>query len=248
MTWTPDDADLHALVDGRLPPDRRDAVLAWLRAHPDVQARVDAWQRDAHLLRADWAGLDAPTALPPAIGVAAARRRLVRRRRARAGLATACALALGIGTLFGWQLRGAGVGDRAPMADAVAAYRLFATGPAPLEFDAGRRTQLQAWLHAQFGAAGDVPDFSAQGYRLEGGRLLSTPEGAAAMLVYQDRDGGRIGLYLRPRTPRLAAPGERRDGRLLAQYWAEGRTAFALVGPATQVRLRALAPLLRGAG
>ena len=70
MTWTPDDADLHALVDGRLPPDRRDAVLAWLRAHPEAQARVDAWQRDAHLLRADWAGLDAPAALPPAIGVA----------------------------------------------------------------------------------------------------------------------------------------------------------------------------------
>ena len=56
----------------------------------------------------------------------------------------------------------------------------------------------------------------------------------------------RIALYLRPRTARLAQPGERRDGRLLAQYWVEGGTAFALVGPATEAALRRLAPLLRG--
>lgn len=244
----PDDADLHALVDGQLPPERRDAVLGWLRAHPEAQARVDAWLRDAQALRADWAPLEPAGALPAALGVRQARQRLRARRRTRVGIATACALALGIGTLFGWQLRGSGLGERAPMADAVAAYRLFAGGAAPLEFDAGQRGRMQAWLHAQFGAAGEVPDFSGQGYRLEGGRLLSTPEGAAAMLVYRDADGGRIGLYLRPRTPRLARPGERRDGRLLAQYWAEGRTAFALVGPATQTRLRALPPLLRGTG
>ena len=36
------------------------------------------------------------------------------------------------------------------------------------------------------------------------------------------------------------------DGRLLAQYWVEGGTAFALVGPATDTALRRLAPLLRG--
>lgn len=77
--------------------------------------------------------------------------------------------------------------------------------------------------------------------------MLSTPEGAAAMLVYEAADGARIGLYLRPRSERFKQ-GERRDGRLLAQYWAEGDTAFALVGPATQARMRLLAPLLHGAG
>lgn len=100
-------------------------------------------------------------------------------------------------------------------------------------------------MRTHFGAAGEVPDLSAQGFRLHAGRLLSTPEGAAAMLVYEDAAGSRVGLYLRPRTPRNTT-GERRDGRLLAQYRAEGDTAFALVGPATQARMREIAPLLRG--
>jgi anti-sigma factor RsiW len=134
------------------------------------------------------------------------------------------------------------------MADAVAAYRLFATDAAPDAFDAGGRKAMQAWLRVHFGEAGTIPDLASQGYALAGGRLLSTPEGAAAMLVYRGDGGARIALYLRPRTPRLTQPGERRDGRLLAQYWVEGGTAFALVGPATEAGLRRLVPMLRTTG
>ncbi len=132
------------------------------------------------------------------------------------------------------------------MADAVAAYRLFAAEDAPVAFDGGSRTALQAWLRTHFGGAGVIPELTSQGYALAGGRLLSTPEGPAAMLLYRDAAGTPVALYLRPRTPRFTAPGERRDGRLLAQYWVEGGTAFALVGPATAAGLRQLAPLLRG--
>lgn len=130
------------------------------------------------------------------------------------------------------------------MADAVAAYRLFASDADAAGSDIAPEA-LRAWLRTHFGAAGEVPDLGAQGFRLHAGRLLSTPEGAAAMLVYEDAAGSRVGLYLRPRTPRNTT-GERRDGRLLAQYRAEGDTAFALFGPATQARMRDIAPLLRG--
>ncbi|WP_155521915.1 hypothetical protein [Xanthomonas translucens] len=53
-------------------------------------------------------------------------------------------------------------------------------------------------------------------------------------------DGRAHGL-LRPRSARLG-------GRPLAQYWSEGDTALALVGPATQTRMRQILPLLRGQG
>lgn len=236
--------DLHAWLDGQLPAERQAAVEAWLRAHPQDMARITAWRRDAATLRASFAGPlpDAPQLRPQVV-----RQRLAERRRARAGIAAGLVAALGLGLLGGWQLHARhDIAQAPPMADAVAAYRLFAAEDAPVVFDGGSRASLQAWLHTHFGSAGVIPELASQGYALMGGRLLSTPDGPAAMLLYRDAAGTRIALYLRPRTPRFTAPGERRDGRLLAQYWAEGATAFALVGPATEAGLHRLAPLLRG--
>lgn len=242
----PHDDELHALVDGRMDAARAAELEAWLQAHPEQATRVAGWKRDAEALRMEWAGIAA--APLDAAAMQRARHRLGQRRRARLGMAAACVLALGLGGALGWQLREVRLAhERPPMADAVAAYRLFAADTAPLEFDGGGRAALQGWLRTHFGAAGEVPDLRSQGFDLRGGRLLSTPEGAAAMLVYQDADGARIGLYLRPRNARIGQ-GERRDGRLLAQYWSEGTASFALVGPATQANMRRLAPLLRGAG
>lgn len=244
---TPNDDELHAYVDGRLDTVRRAELEAWLHDHPETAMMVDAWKRDADALRAIWANDGVHTA-NPALDPPRIRRALQRQRRARMGMAAACVLALGLGGAAGWQLREARLAsEHPPMADAVAAYRLFAAEAMPAAFDLRDRDTLQTWLRTHFGAAGDVPDLQSQGFRLSNGHLLSTPEGAAAMLVYQGRDGARIGLYLRPRTARLTK-GERQDGRLLAQYWAEGDTAFALVAPATQARVREIAPLLRGPG
>ncbi|MCC4621292.1 anti-sigma factor [Xanthomonas cassavae CFBP 4642] len=250
---TPTEHDLHAYVDGRLDADARAWVSAWLQAHPDTAVRVAGWKRDAEALRAACAGPQ-PVESTALVTPAAVRRRLRQRRRTIAGVAASCVLALGLGTALGWQLRERQLASqRVPMADAVAAYRLFADADADAGADQGmaldvrRRSELEPWLRAHFGRAGVVPDLRAQGYTLRGGQLLSTPEGAAAMLVYSDADGARIGLYLRPRSGPMPT-GERRDGRLLAQYWAEGQTAFALVGPATQTRMRTIAPLLRAPG
>lgn len=246
-TLPPDDDELHAYVDGRMDVACARALEIRLQDHLQQAARAAAWKRDAETLRAAWAGLE-PVPAEAMLAPQRIRRRLQQQRRARIGVAASCVLALGLGAALGWQARATRMaGERPPMADAVAAYRLFAEPAVPLEFDASQRTQLQEWLQDHFGAAGAAPDLQSQGFHLQGGRMLSTPEGAAAMLVYQDAAGARIGLYLRPRSERFS-PGERRDGRLLAQYWAEGNTAFALVGPATQARMRQLGPLLRGAG
>jgi hypothetical protein len=48
------------------------------------------------------------------------------------------------------------------------------------------------------------------------------------MLVYQDGSGARVGFYLRPRG-QLRGDGQRRDGDLLARYWSNRNTSFALV-------------------
>ncbi|MCC8559533.1 anti-sigma factor family protein [Xanthomonas vesicatoria] len=248
-TPPPDEHALHAYVDGRLAPAQRAAVAAWLQAHPAQAARVAGWKRDAEALRAAHAGPE-PEMAAMALMPAAIRRGLQQRRRIISAMAASCVLALGLGTGLGWQMRESRLASqRVPMADAVAAYRLFADADAHhgVALDVQRRAELEPWLRTHFGSAGVVPDLRAQGYTLRGGKLLSTPEGAAAMLVYSDADGARIGLYLRPRSGPMPT-GERRDGRLLAQYWANGDTAFALVGPATQTRMRTITPLLRNQG
>jgi len=98
------------------------------------------------------------------------------------------------------------------------------------------------------GAAGTIPELSAHGWQLSGGRWLSTPEGAAVMLVYEDGAGERVGLYLRPRIPRLSVAGERQDGELFAHYWLHDNIAFALVGMAEQGPVKRMTALLRGPG
>ena len=56
------------------------------------------------------------------------------------------------------------------------------------------------------GAAWSPPDLSPLGYRLLGGRLLATEHGgAAALFVYDDADGHRLTVLLRPMAPELRA-------------------------------------------
>src|SRR5712672_2351958 len=44
--------ELHAYVDGELPPDRLAAAEAWLSTHPQDMARVAAWRSLADVIRA----------------------------------------------------------------------------------------------------------------------------------------------------------------------------------------------------
>ncbi len=239
----PDEAELHAYVDGQLDPAHREAIEHWMEANPARAAQIGGWKRDAEHLRALHAS---PERWPanPALEPARIRKSLQARRRHRLGIAASLLLAFGIGGGTGWQARQLHP-DTVPMADAVAAYRQFADVDAPtMDFDASRRQDLQRWLLRHFGETGHVPDFAPAGYRLTGGRVLSTEQGPAAMLVYQDGSGARVGFYLRPRG-KLKGAGQRRDGDLLAQYWSYRDTSFALVSDVADTAALHLPRLLK---
>ncbi|KGM56387.1 hypothetical protein N799_04620 [Lysobacter arseniciresistens ZS79] len=240
----PNSDELHAFADGQLDGRRHDEVAAWLATHPAEAARVRGWKRDAGALRAT---LGTAATLPPApqLQPAAIRRRLRGQRRQRLAQAAVLVLALGLGGSGGWLLRDARPDGPPPMADAVSAYRMIVGREVEMDFASDRVGGLQAWLARHFGDAGRLPDLAAQGYALRGARMLSTPEGPAAMLLYEDAGGATVGVYLRPRTARMR-DGARRDGELVARYWAEGDTAVAVVGTHLDQRARKVAPLLRG--
>lgn len=247
MTMIPSEQDIHAYVDGRLDGERRAAVERYLAQNPDRAAEVQAWQRDAQRLRAAFGGTQA-RADNPALHPAAIRQRQRQRQMQWRSLVAAMVLCLGVGGLGGWQARGMRMeSPAAPMADAMAAYRLVATDATARPDVVPRNDdEMQAWLDERFQRATRLPDLSSAGFRAVGGRLFATDQGPAAMVLYRDAAGHAISFYVRPPGPRnrLLPAGQRMENGLMAQYWSGPGYNYAMVsradGPARQVIARAL--------
>ncbi|MDH0649877.1 anti-sigma factor, partial [Pseudomonas sp. GD03867] len=129
------------------------------------------------------------------------------------------------------------VAGNLPMADAVQAHRLFAEATS-LDIQASDPARLQAWLGRHFNRVGQLPDLASYGFQPVGARLLSNEAGPAALLVFQDRQGQRISLFLRSPGEHFERmpTGQRTDGQLQARYWSHGDYNFALVSAADDSR------------
>ncbi|WP_348747993.1 anti-sigma factor family protein [Pseudomonas rhodesiae] len=241
ISLPPNEHDLHAYVDHQLSDSDRRVLNTWLATHPEVAAQVQAWQQDAHALRAALGGALRQPANPQ-LDPALIRQRV--RHKTRRHLATAALLlvAVSLGGLGGWQAREATQPPLQPMADAMQAFRLFAQdGILPADYRAQDSGTMQAWLDRYFQQAQRLPDLSQSGFTPVSGRLLSTDQGAAAMVLYQDAQGRRISFYIRPPGPDngFLPRGSRTADGLQAQYWSGGGYNYAVVSPADQ----AVAPL-----
>lgn len=235
ITLPPSEDDLHAYVDQHLNADDRRQMECYLAGRPDLKAQVQAWQADAQHLRTSLAG---DLQLPANAQLSLASARHQRRRRTTRHLARAAmlVLALGIGGIGGWQLHPAAPSSTggAPMTDALQAYRLFVQqGILPADYTPEQNTDLQAWLDRYFTDARRLPDLASAGFKAVGARLLSTDQGPAAMVLYQDSEGRRVSFYVRPpgENNRLLPRGTRRDGELQADYWSGPGYNYAMVIP-----------------
>jgi anti-sigma factor RsiW len=239
--------DLLAHVDGALPSDRAAEVEAWLDANPADAERVRRWRGQmAELRRRFDPVLDEP--VPERLRPASikARRRPVRPGApARAAAAVLLVLAGGLG---GWLLRG-GVGGGPPLAmpavaaEALSAHVVYAAEIRhPVEVGAGEQAHLVAWLSKRLGAELKVPDLSAAGFSLVGGRLLPASSEPAAQFMYEDAGGRRVTLYLR-RNSGGAATAFRfaAQGGVEAFYWLDGPLGYALAGDVERERLMEMA-------
>ncbi|RYY78694.1 MAG: anti-sigma factor, partial [Comamonadaceae bacterium] len=99
-TPPPDDADLHAWVDGRLDPGRRAAVQARLDEDPEAARTAAAWASQKEALRALHDQVH-HEAVPPSLRDAALqlhqRRSVLARWQHWGGIAAALLVAFGIG-------------------------------------------------------------------------------------------------------------------------------------------------------
>lgn len=241
----PDEALLHAYVDGRLEPDAARQVESRLARDPEAALRVQEWRAINQRLHA----LFDPTLDEPVPARLAAAPRLPWSRVARA--AAAAVVWVAIGTGIGWWGRGAAVPPRTAAVAVVAeraalAHTVFVPEVRhPVEVPANQEAHLVAWLSKRLGEPIKAPKLGGEGYELVGGRLLpSGQDGPAAQFMYQEAGGGRITLYVKcmgPSTRRETAFRYDRAGNVGVFTWIDERVAYSLVAELPRERHLVLA-------
>jgi anti-sigma factor RsiW len=226
-----DDWALHAYVDNEVSGEQRAEIEELLRNTPELAQRVEDWRRQREALKQAFAGVLAES-VPPSL---AATLRTGGGWTARPYMAVAAALMLLLlGGFGGWFLAmETGRSEVADFADrALTAHAVYAVEVRhPVEVRAEERDHLQTWLSKRVGTAFTVPDLTAQGYTLLGGRLLAAGDRPAALLMYEDANSNRITIYLisQNEDSETALHVEQR-GSLTACYWRDGKLAFVVAG------------------
>ncbi|QLG92562.1 anti-sigma factor [Pseudomonas yamanorum] len=236
ISLPPSERDLHAYVDHQLLESDRHLLETWLASHPDVAAQVQALQQDAQHLRASLSGaLQQPA--NPDLDPALIRQRIKRQSRRHFATAAVLLIAVSIGGLGGWQARQMTLNTVLPMTDAMQAYRMFAQdGILPADYNVQGNGDMQAWLDRYFTQARRLPDLSQAGFKAVSARLLTTDQGAAAMVLYEDQQGQRISFYIRPPGPqnKLLPRGSSSADGLQAEYWSGDGYNYAMVSPSDE--------------
>ena len=224
------DADLQAYVDGRLAPERRPAVEAWLASHPHEQDRIAAYRQLNDAIRG---------AYEPVLGEPVPAQLQARKPRFRRFAVAASLIAVGValGAAAGWWLHGsqpvaplttdgAGMARRAAMAHATYSPEVRH----PVEVGADQEAHLTAWLSKRLGVPVRAPKLEHVGYSLVGGRLLPGETGPVAHFMYQCQQGTRVTLYVRTDavSNRETAFRYAREGNVRVFYWVDRKMGYAL--------------------
>jgi anti-sigma factor RsiW len=238
------DADLLAYADGRLDPERRTAVEAWLADHPEEGKRVAEWERQNAALRA---ALDPVANEPVPAALAAALHGTPRRRTVPdmvAAAAVAVAFAVGLGA--GFALWSTAPSPQVPMELATVgldAHRIYAVEIRhPVEVGADEEQHLVTWLTKRLDTPVKAPNLAGEGLHLLGGRLIPSGDKPAALLMYEGESGERYSLLVaRQPAAQMTAFRYTEAGPIGAFYWVDGGAGYALSGPADRNRLLRIA-------
>jgi anti-sigma factor RsiW len=229
--------DLHAYVDDRLDTERRREVERHLHAQPELAQRMADYRAQRATLRAAFA-VRAAEPIPPELNLSQLLDARLRRRPEWWRIAAAIVLALGVGGAGGWYLALPAKPDRTQLAmsllqqQAMSSHAVYSVERRHVvEVTAAERDHLAQWLSNRLGRSVAPPDLSLAGYQLIGGRLLATEHGgAAALFIYDDEQGIRLSVLMRPMGPDLRAPhSDMSQGAVNGCSWIAKGIGYAVV-------------------
>ncbi len=256
MTAALHEEDLHRYVDGEADAVRRALVEAAMRRHPEIAARVSDYRRQNELMRELFAPAGEAPLTPAQLDLArrlalhlegSRLRRLVRPLAfGIGGVALAGALALTV-TLYAAHTQPEP--PRPSFAETAATVHNFyaASTSEPTEFGAEATARLNAQLARRLGAPVRLPDLGPEGLTLTSGRLLPVAEGVAVQLLYRDKAGRLVTLFLGTAHEPASSAGLRHVERsnLSLYTWLDGRIDAAVVGAVNDDELRRIAEAAR---
>lgn len=204
--------ELHALVDGQVRPDELAELQARLGTDTDGQTLLRQWQGQRAALRRLYLEVldeSAPQALLQAVQKPESQRHANVSWQRLGGMVASVVLAFGAGWLASnrWQATGIAHNHAPQMArlqlehefvhQASVAHSVYTPEVRhPVEVTALEQAHLVQWLSKRLGRPLKVPDLTALGFELVGGRLLPGDSGARAQFMFQNRAGNRVTLYL----------------------------------------------------
>lgn len=239
--------DLNAYVDGFLSPQEKARIERWLERNPARAEEVREWRAQAETLRAHFASyartdardralLSGSSDLPQRIPRKDARFTTGRLRAIAASLTLFAAG--GLTGLYAPSLFSADRGIRSiETADSLprqaqSAFLIYASEVRhAVEVGADQQSHLATWLGKRLDYPLTIPDLSALGFSLVGGRLLPVNGKAGAMFMYEDGTGRRLTVLLgrnndnRETSFRIDST----DG-VETFYWIDGPIGYAVTG------------------
>lgn len=240
--------DIHLALDGELAADERDEFARWLDAHADMKALSDRFAADGAILKGALAPvLDEP--VPPRLAkLASGEVRPARSRTFFLRNAAAAAAIFVIGGIGGYFIANSNILRGDPAVDrlaenAIGAYVTYAANlPHPVDVTGEDRAYLEGWLSKRTGLKVIAPDLTASGFDLLGGRILPSGDNVAGLLVYRDKAGNQLSIY-------LVGEGEQKtkgtytaeEGGPTAIYWLNKGFGCAIVGSLPQGQLTEVA-------
>jgi anti-sigma factor RsiW len=241
--------DLHAFVDNALDATRRKEVQDYLDRNPEAAEAAATLSAQRQMLRSAFAPV-ADEPIPDRLDLTNLMRERRQQKRWPWQFAAAVVLSLGVGGYGGFSLR-----DHAPPTGGVAAlageartsYAVYATDAEhAVELGPERKAELVSWVSDKLKRPVSVPDLSKSGFKFVGGRVVTTDHGPAGMFLYEDAEGARLAVMVRPMSREQDTPMmHHSDGSVGGYAWAARGLGYSVVGTGRTEELHPLADEVR---
>lgn len=240
------EAELHAYIDGQLPPDVHAQVEAWLEINPETAAMVADWQAQNEELRA----IFAPYATAEPLDMLfSPKPHAATRRRRHAAMVAGAALIFALGVASGHYARFGAGSETARYAQTLPqyaqdAYLIYAAEVRhPVEVFADDQEHLVAWLGKRLASDNlRIPDLQSLGFSLVGGRLVPVDGKPGAMFMYENETGERVTIMVRRDTDNKTTSFRSTSlGKVETFYWVDGDFGYAVTGEIPRSLLQSIA-------